>query len=110
MRRSQETTIFTVQPRLRCLIRTPVIAALSVVVTSLFVAPTAFAQAKESEESILGPGCAPDRLATAHQAGGVAVETAEGENETLIPCLAPTGWRTAEVGMVVTNAASVFFH
>ena len=110
MRRSQETAIFTVQPRLRCLIRTPVIAALSVAVTSLFVAPTAFAQAKENEESILGPGCAPDRLAIAHHAGGVVVETPEGEDETLIPCLAPTGWRTAEVGIVVSNAGSVLFH
>jgi hypothetical protein len=53
----------------------------------------------------LGPGCAPERPAQAHRAGGVP---ATGE-ETLVPCVAPTGWRTSEVGVVVTNSGSVLF-
>src|ERR1700747_1291560 len=93
MRRSQETAIFTVRPRLRWLIRTPVTAALSVVVTSLFVAPTAFAQAKESRESVSGPGCAPDRPAIAHHAGG-AIASVDKNEKAPIPCTSSTGFRT----------------
>jgi hypothetical protein len=72
--------------------------------------PAAFAQGGKHEGAHLGPGCAPDRPAVAHHAGGVIVARLRGKNETLIPCLAPTGYRTGEVGTVVTNAGSVLFN
>ena len=108
MRRSQGTTIFTVRPRLRWLIRTPVTAALSVVVTSLFVAPTAFAQAKENEEKVLAPGCAPDRPAIAHHAGG-AIASVDRNEKAPIPCSSSTGFRTGEISLVITKEGTLLF-
>jgi hypothetical protein len=57
----------------------------------------------------VGPGCAPNRPAVAHHAGGVIVKTPRGQNDTLIPCLTPTGRRTGEVGVVVSNGGNVLF-
>jgi hypothetical protein len=56
----------------------------------------------------LGPGCAPDRPAVAHLAGGVIVRAPRGTH--LVPCLTPTGYPTGEVGIAVTNAGNVLFH
>jgi hypothetical protein len=55
----------------------------------------------------LGPGCAPERPAIAHYAGGVAAHETDKARTNLIPCLVPTKWRTSEVGMVVTNRGTV---
>jgi hypothetical protein len=53
----------------------------------------------------LGPGCAPDRPAVAHRAGGVIAVDPSGKNHdpAPIPCYTKTGWRTSEIGFVVAN-------
>src|SRR5215472_7537311 len=60
----------------------------------------------DDEREDLGPGCAPDRPAVAHHAGGVIVEPPRG-GPRLIPCSTNTGWRTSETGIVVTNRGTV---
>jgi hypothetical protein len=54
----------------------------------------------------LGPGCAPDRPAIAHHAGGVIVDT---EEKAPIPCTTATGFRTVEISIVITNNGTIFF-
>lgn len=110
MRSSQETTNSTVEPRLRWFIRTPVISALSVVVTgtALVAAPPTFAQDKKHDRADFGPGCAPDRPAIAHHAGGVLTDSDKGE-EAPIPCATNTGFRTSEISIAVTNEGTVLF-
>src|SRR5262249_39039283 len=56
----------------------------------------------------LGPGCAPDRPAIAHHAGGVPVRVHEHERAP-IPCLTPTGYRAGEASIAVTNEGTVLF-
>jgi hypothetical protein len=56
----------------------------------------------------LGPGCATDRPAVAHHAGGIAVQAPKGEKPP-IPCVAATGWRSSEVSIVVTNSGTILF-
>ena len=103
MRSSQETKVSTDVPRLRRLIRIPVIVALSVAA----ITPTAFGQDRENEGSGIGPGCAPDRPAIAHHAGGVTVT--DKDQRAPIPCSTSTGWRTSEPSIVVTNGGTVLF-
>lgn len=55
----------------------------------------------------LGPGCAPNRPAIAHRAGGVIATGRHGFAP--IPCMTPTGFRTSEVSIAVTNHGSVLF-
>jgi hypothetical protein len=54
----------------------------------------------------LGPGCAPDRPAVAHHAGGVIASGGNRDNAP-IPCMTTTGFRTSEVSIAVTNDGSV---
>ena len=63
-------------------------------------------QEHEQKGAGLGPGCAPDRPASAHHAGGLSVETPRG-NVAPIPCLTNTGWRTRETSIAVTNRGTV---
>ena len=72
-------------------------------IIALAAAPAALA---DDEREELGPGCAPDRPAVAHHAGGVIVEPPRGAPR-LIPCSTNTGWRTSETGIVVTNRGTV---
>jgi hypothetical protein len=74
---------------------------------TLAAAPGAFAN-KEEHARDLGPGCAPERPATAHHAGAVIVEPDEDENAP-IPCATRTDWRTSEVSIVITNPGSILF-
>src|SRR4051812_23962749 len=62
-----------------------------------------FAQAAASSSM---PGCAPDRPTVAHYPGGVKAGAKAGK-KTLIPCTTNTGWRTTELGMVVTKAGTL---
>src|SRR5712691_6094786 len=63
--------------------------------------------AKESRDDVkLGSGCAPDRRAILHRAGGVAVAN-ERDEAGPIPCLTATRWRTSEVGLAISNAGSI---
>jgi hypothetical protein len=70
--------------------------------TIIALARAAFAD-DEGEE--LGPGCAPDRAAVSHHAGGVIVEHHGDTN--VIPCATNTGWRTSETAIAVTNRGTV---
>src|SRR5437016_1758856 len=98
MHRSQVNTISTPQARFRWLTLNLVIAAWSLAVVTLVMAPPAFAKDKGNDEGALGPGCAPERPAIAHHAGGVVVESPRGKAHTPpIPCTSSTGFRTAEI-------------
>jgi hypothetical protein len=60
------------------------------------------------DEGALGPGCAPNRPAVPHHAGGVAVRLSPGEaDKAPIPCLTNTGWRDKETSIVVSNKGTV---
>jgi hypothetical protein len=54
----------------------------------------------------LGPGCAPDRPAITHHAGGVKVD-APRATDAPIPCVTMTGLRVGEESIVVTNLGTV---
>ena len=69
-------------------------------VVALFPAEAAFSN-EDQERAELGPGCAPDRPAIAHHAAGLVVNDARGPAP--IPCVTSTGWRTYEIGFIVTN-------
>jgi hypothetical protein len=110
MHRSQINTISTPQVRFRWLTLNLVIAAWSLAVATLVMAPPAFAKDKGNDEGALGPGCAPERPAIAHHAGGVVVESPRGKAHTPpIPCTSSTGFRTAEISLVVTNDGTLLF-
>src|SRR5258705_7937918 len=61
----------------------------------------------EHEGENPGPGCAPDRPAIAHHAGGVIANP--GRESPPVPCVTTTGWRTSEISVAVTNAGTVLF-
>jgi hypothetical protein len=67
----------------------------------------AFANEEHEHRHRLGPGCAPDRPAIAHHAGGIVVHDRRGEAP--IPCSTPTGFPTTEVSIVVTREGTVVF-
>jgi hypothetical protein len=75
-----------------------------VAVISLLTAPAALA--KDDDKQELGPGCDPDRPAIAHHAGGIRVAHGREANAP-IPCSTNTGFRTSEIGLVVTNSGSI---
>ena len=77
-----------------------IVLAAALAVTTPATTPSAFAK------DDLGPGCAPDRPAIAHHAGGVLAGTDE---EAPIPCSTATGFRTSEASIVVTNKGTVLF-
>ena len=80
----------------------------------LFVAATALVSSgvmaasgkQHSDRHDLGPGCAPDRPAIAHHAGGIRVVLGR-RADAPIPCSTNTGYRTSEIGMVVTNSGFI---
>ncbi len=82
----------------------------ALLIATALVAGTPAAFAGDKEHHALGPGCALDRPAIAHRAGGVAVETPRGKAHTPpIPCSTPTGFRTSEISIVVTNEGTILF-
>jgi hypothetical protein len=86
------------------------IAAMVPVVVGLATASNALAKDTNDEKTDFGPGCAPDRPAIAHHAGGVSVENGRGRADTApIPCTTNTGFRTAEISIVVSNDGTVLF-
>jgi hypothetical protein len=63
-----------------------------------------------AKDKYLGPGCAPDRPAIAHHAGGKALTHPPDEaKKAPIPCSTSTGWRTGEISLVVTNLGTLLF-
>src|ERR1700674_3614883 len=77
-------------------------------VAALAAAPAAFAQEGEPKGVELGPGCAPDRPAIAHHAGGIAVERhGDRDHSVPIPCSKNTGWRTGQLSIAVSNRGTV---
>ena len=105
MNRNAEMRISAAGLRPRRLSGTVDIAVVALAVAALAAAPAAFAKDKD-EGAEFGPGCAPDRPAIAHHAGGVIARPDEDENAP-IPCSTNTGWRTEEAAIVVTNAGSL---
>jgi len=83
------------------------------VVAALTLAPATSAAApadRGHEGADPGPGCAPERPAVGHYAGGVIAETRRGQQQMPpIPCATRTGFRTSEVSIVVTNDGTVLF-
>jgi len=80
-------------------------------VVAIGLAPARLAAApgdREHEGAELGPGCAPERPAIGHHAGGVIVDL-DNDEKAPIPCATRTGFRTSEVSIVVTNEGSVLF-
>src|SRR5713226_5343185 len=73
---------------------------------AIAAAPAAFAE-DSGEGRDLGPGCAPDRPAVPHHAGGVFANP--GREKPPLPCVTTTGWRTSEISIAVTNAGTVLF-
>jgi hypothetical protein len=74
-------------------------------VIAIAVAPAAFA---DDEGGELGPGCARDRPAVPHHAGGHRVRHGSRE-EAPIPCVSNTGLRTGEPSIAVTANGTVLF-
>jgi hypothetical protein len=111
MHRVQKTTSPATRLRLRWLSLTVVVATMAIAIATLVAAPAASAKDKDDHESNLGPGCAPDRPAIAHLAGGVVVESPKGKAHAPapIPCYTRTGFPTTEASIVVTNEGTVLF-
>jgi hypothetical protein len=59
------------------------------------------------EGGSLGPGCAPDRPAVAHYAGGVLATEPHGPAP--IPCVTPTGFRTSEIAVAIARSGTLLF-
>jgi hypothetical protein len=58
---------------------------------------------------LLGPGCAPERPAIAHHAGGLIVDRGR-EQRAPIPCATQTGFRTSEVSVAIGNDGAILFN
>jgi hypothetical protein len=83
-------------------------AGTALAVAGLAAAPHAFAKDQNLEEADLGFGCAPNRPAIAHRAGGVLAD-ADKDERVPIPCVSRTEFRTGEISIVVTkNGTAVF--
>jgi hypothetical protein len=81
----------------------------AMLVTAITMAP-ALADDQGHGHQNLGPGCAPDRPAVAHHAGGVLATLPPGQaKKAPIPCSTATGWRTGEISLVVTNMGTLLF-
>jgi hypothetical protein len=78
----------------------PAFAALAIAATAPTFAASAIAKGGSE------PGCASDRQALAHYAGGVVVHGFK-RRDTPVPCSASTGIRSSEIGIVVSNDHSV---
>src|SRR5205823_9650694 len=74
--------------------------------TTVIVGPTAVAKDNKGED--FGPGCADDRPAIGHYAGGVIANT-DKHDKAPIPCTTSTGYRTSEISIVITNEGTVLF-
>jgi len=55
----------------------------------------------------LGPGCATDRPAISHHAGGAKADP--GNKTAPVPCISKPGYRTGEVSIAVTNSGNILF-
>src|SRR5260370_22491387 len=97
---------FLTRLTLRCL-ASCLTATIAIGISNTFV-PAAFAndEHEHRHNHHLGPGCAPDRPAVAHHAGGVMAETDQDEI-SLVPCTTRTGFRTSEVSIEISNDAAV---
>jgi hypothetical protein len=86
------------------------VAVAAMAFAALAAVPEAFAKDNDKDQkgAELGPGCAPDRPAIAHHAGGILAGTDKVE-EAPIPCTTATGFRTNEVSVVITNEGSALF-
>ena len=73
-----------------------------------FAAAAGIVAQDKGAKAAVGLGCAPDRPAIAHSAGGIKVAPPQGA-EAPIPCVVNTGYRTSETALVVTNAGSIIF-
>jgi hypothetical protein len=72
---------------------------------TILAASTCFAK-----DNDLGPGCAPDRPAIPHHAGGIIVTLPPGQaKKAPIPCATSTGYRTGEISLVVTKMGTLLF-
>jgi hypothetical protein len=94
----------------RALVRRSLTAAVAfgLVIATLGAAAAATVNDGENEGAKLGPGCAPDRPAIAHHAGGVLVKNPRDRFHTPpIPCTTNTGFRTGEISIVVSNKGTV---
>jgi hypothetical protein len=98
-RKSEITINHQMGQRRRWLFRTFVLTTL-VIPVALFPVMT-FA-------TDLGPGCATDRPAIAHHAGGVIVPPPKDETAP-IPCSTKTRYRTSEISVAITNQGTVLF-
>jgi hypothetical protein len=79
-------------------------------VATVGLAPGWWVSAAGAGSAQSGPGCAPERPAVAHHAGGVTVQTFEGKNPPPpIPCTTRTGFRTAEISLVISNEGTLLF-
>src|ERR1700733_10158143 len=86
--------------RPRWLSLTLVMAVAAITIATL---PVATAFAADSR-----PGCAQDRPAIAHHAGGVVVQPPKNETAP-VPCTTKTHRRTSEISIAITNQGTVLF-
>jgi hypothetical protein len=107
MYRAQKMTSPATGLRLRWLPLPVVVATAAVAITNLAAAPAAFANADEQERGVV-PGCASNRPAIAHRAGGLMVRP-DNDEKAPIPCSTNTRWRTSEISIAVTNEGTVLF-
>ena len=81
-----------------------IVHRLSLIVMVGTIAPT-FAKDGTTD---LGPGCAPERPAVPHHAGGALADVGDDQSAP-IPCATATGYRTNEISVIVTNNGTVLF-
>jgi hypothetical protein len=81
-------------------------AATTMVVVT--ITPVALANDANDDAASLGPGCAPERPAVAHHAGGIRVAVG-GPASAPIPCSTSTGFRTGEVSIAIANDGTILF-
>lgn len=109
MHRAAKLSLF--RPGLRWLPLT-FLAMIAVAITTLTAVPAASAddahERRHHEREHFGPGCAPDRPAIAHHAGGVVAHH-DKDDKAPIPCVNATGWRTAEISIVISNEGTILF-
>jgi hypothetical protein len=83
-------------------------ASVMVALTALGLAPAGLAAPQEKGEAQPAAGCAPDRPALPHHAGGVAADAPQGTKPP-IPCFTHTGMRTGEVSIAITKTGTILF-
>lgn len=80
---------------------------LIVAVTAVAFAPARFGAIPPAKaNSSSGAGCAPDRPAIAHRAGGIPADAPQGVRPP-IPCFVNTGLRTSEVSIAIAKTGTI---